>query len=238
LSKTPVGTFSAEAPSATPLSTAENVSSEPSLDIKAIGLLENNTCDLPCWYGIHPGQSTLTDTLPILEPLNVKLSEPIIIDWPLELYGFRRASFTWKKELEYKWYPDGSVEFSGHPLQVFEIYFHNYFIYTLQDFIDILGEPSHIQVWAEPCFDQDCNNYGVRIFFYEHGVSLHQSITGLEPIEFSASWVNFNISLFDNSPLGFSRYMGKEISVVEVADPWRGFLGFDAYCKGEGCSEE
>ncbi len=157
------------------------------------------------------------------------------------MYDFRRAGFSWKKEMEYgyQWYPDGYVNFSGHPLQIYEIYFDNSFIYTLQDFIDVLGEPSHIQAFASPCFDQPCNVYVLRIFFYEHGVSLHTSRTGLDPLEFSASWARFNISLFESSPLGFSRYIGQGImlNVDEDADPWRGFLGFDAYCKGEACPD-
>ena len=90
---------------------------------------------------------------------------------------------------------------------------------------------------AQPCVDTGCIVYDLILIFYQHGFALSDKLVEGGKPTFDETWKDFYVTFFEPTPEGFSREWGgnRLTDVNEVAQLWRGMLGFDAYCQGESC---
>ncbi len=193
-------------------------------------------CKAPCWQGIVPGVTTVTDTITILEgmgdTININVStSPISSD----LYDGAIGNLTWDWQEHGKVW--GGMEVYGSPLTVYSILIGNAGHASLEDVIAAYGEPSHVSATIDG--NRNPNLYFLRLTFYEQGFALESNRSGSsQKPYFDEQWTGFNVRFFEPTPEGFSRvWGGRLITVDEVARPWEGMLGFGAYatCEGQFC---
>ena len=193
-------------------------------------------CRAPCWQGITVGVTTVTETISILESMgdtiNINISA---FPEDSELYDGVIGDITWDWQKHGKVW--GGIKAYGNPLTVYSILIGNAEHASLADVISAYGEPSHVLASIDG--DRNPNIYFLQIIFHEHGFALDSARSGSsQKPYFDEQWAGFNVRFFEPTPEGFSRVWGGHlITVDEVARPWEGILGFDAYatCEGQFC---
>jgi hypothetical protein len=142
-------------------------------------------------------------------------------------------------EQEIYWDSSGSaggvVRSDGNPAVVTNISVGQDGSLTLQDVIDAYGQPSHVVARASPCVDQKCVVYRLVVLYLRHGFALSLDERMSKP-ELSPDWNDLSVWFFEPTLHGFAVAWGNP-AVADAVTPWRGMLGFDAYCTGEACNE-
>jgi len=193
--------------------------------------LEGGPCKPPCWEGITPGQTTITEALTILERhslvTNLETVIPARSDTGATYWDWKRVN--------------GGGGFVGFYVgqTVYEVCVADPFHFlTFHDVIEAYGEPSHVYAWAGPSTDGRDTVYWLEIVYVPQGFVLHWSKTHrageeVKP-EFGPQWRDFGLCFFEPTKEGFALSWGN-LGVADSLIPWRGMLGFDDYCQGSRC---
>lgn len=184
----------------------------PTLDQeKAFGYFEsyyanNGGCDLPCWWGITPGESTVDDLVNLLSPLDRPRISPgddftiyhyafdVPLIPPLDNYPdfpYMEPSFIIE---------DQTVTF----IQLISLWVSEGFDYSLQGFLQEFGVPS--EIWLTPIIDDWIYPYYyLELVYPESGVIISASDEfDVENKEVSLCLGEFKFGSFPVSLLLFS----------------------------------
>jgi hypothetical protein len=131
----------------------------------------------------------------------------------------------------------GIIYFNGEPATITSIWIVQHGVYTLQEIIDVYGSPSHIVASASPCIDTDCIVHRLDILFIPQGFALSWAESVHVRPEFGPETKKFFIEFFEPTVEGYLVATGNP-NRAEIIRPWRGILGFDAYCLGPACEDE
>jgi hypothetical protein len=193
--------------------------------------LQGIPCHPPCWQGITPGQTLASDAKGTLQKKHSISNMEVLTT---TRHGVLEGAIYW--ELDASQGEGGTISFKGDPSTVQKILVDPDGPLTLQNVIDVYGQPSHVHATATPCVDHDCTVYWLDILFVEHGFALSVETIpkGTSP-DFGPDWRNFYVMFFEPTLEGFAAAWGNP-AVVEALTPWRGMLGFDDYCVGSRCN--
>lgn len=185
-------------------------------------------CAPPCWEGITPGVTTMTEAAEILK------KNPLIIDTQVITDDtFRYGDLRWK-------WSDGTVggrgisyaKTSQHIIIFIQPSYPTRF--RFHDVIAVYGEPSHVMASAgyPPDFGSPIG-YSLLIFYKNKGLvfaggydvdNLGKPILSLDMSVGSPGFYEPTSSGFDAA---FRVYAAAPKKLVE----WQGFKGFDFYCR-------
>ncbi len=109
-------------------------------------LITNGGCELPCWWGIVPGKTTLSTTQRFLESFALEYSKPA----PFEYFAFFPYTQTimfpyeWKQPFQFYIYRT-----KDRPNVVEQIYVPYYGNMKLSDILRKYGKPMEIHYWSD-----------------------------------------------------------------------------------------
>lgn len=191
--------------------------------------LNGEPCMPPCWQGITPEQTLKSQAVYILQSDPELLQMEVITVTDYSLWG---GSIYW--ELKSAPAQSGFIKFGGEPPIVENIGIAQNSRLTLQEVMNVYGEPSHVLAVTSPCVDQDCIVYRFAIVYLEKGFALNLATSAHRKPEFTSNWRGFNVLFFEPTLDGFAQAWGNP-AILEAVTPWRGVLAFDDYCMGESC---
>lgn len=194
-------------------------------------------CESPCWQGITPGISTVTETIKLLEELNGVYNVNVgTRPTTADLYDGVVGDLTWTWEEHGKVW--GAMDVYGSPLVVYSISIGNAGKVTLEQVITAFGSPSHVR--ATVARQGDRSLYFLVIIFYKQGFALQWDESGSsQKPKFDGQWTGFVVKFFEPTEKGFARvFGGRLVSIDEIATPWQGMFDFDTYCQGEFCTTQ
>ena len=135
-------------------------------------LLQDPTCQPPCWEGIVPGETNILDAAIILSanPAVINVNEPK----EFQQYDMWELSFDFTQG-------EGEIRANENRI-VTRITFRPDYreILTLEEFIDAHGEPSAVSYSF--CFEFGCN---VDILYLEKGISLSYRVENFPNLNFN-----------------------------------------------------
>lgn len=134
----PTPTRTPRPPTPTPAIRAEYLTPmpQPQLDTTLVNLFETNAdCELPCWWGITPGTSTLNDALLLLEPLSYLID---YVDLEITAYISGGEAFDNNSFWQFYWLTQGGV------IQRISVEIVKEYPFMLTDVIDQYGLPDNI----------------------------------------------------------------------------------------------
>lgn len=191
-------------------------------------------CRPPCWEGIVPGQTTISQTVAIVNQL------PFVTD--LEIHdatttssfaGMDRGVLSFNGSRDQIW---GSVSYYlSSTVYLIEVHYPSLLL-AFQDVIDAYGEPSHVLAGADPDGGNDDTVYNLEIVYIPQGFALVWIGAGTSKPYFRPNWRNFYLYFFEPTLEGYALAYGNP-RVTEGLVPWRGMLSFDDYCQGTRCGE-
>lgn len=192
--------------------------------------LKGIPCKPPCWEGITPGRTTVSQTLSLLRQL------PFVTD--IENQEAPTGSRANQGEIYWDW--KGSSEGGGvigyrvssTVCRVRASY--PYSLLTLQEVLDAYGAPSHVRAWARPSSDTRYTVYGLDIVYIPQGFALVWDGSNVRKPYLGPDWRNFVFDFFEPTLEGYTMAHGNP-NVTEDLVPWRGMLSFDDYCVGSRC---
>lgn len=187
--------------------------------------LKGIPCHLPCWEGITPGQTTVSETLTLLENssfithtrIKVSKLEPdvgyVFWDWVDGQSG-------------------GGAEFHAQtPDQVvYAISPDFYGRIHLQQIIDAFGEPTYVHAQAERNPDNSVS-YSLRIVYRPRGILLLQG--GFRKPELNPDMTFRQIVFFEPTEQTLKIELGGAAAHPDWLLPWQGIKDFDFYCRDE-----
>ncbi len=196
--------------------------------------LKGIPCHLPCWEGITPGQTTISETLTLLE------NNPFITHARIEVSKL-------EPDVGYVFWDwadgqtGGEAEFHAQtPDQI------NYLIAPdfqgmihLQQIIDAFGEPTdvHAQAIRNPDTTVD---YALRIVYRNLGILLQNS--GFQKPDLRPDMTFEQIVFFEPTEQTLKIVLGGASAHPQWLLPWQGIRDFDFYCRdsenGRACRGE
>lgn len=189
--------------------------------------LEDDSCPLPCWHGIQFGQTTVTETIGILNDLpeisSVEIQTSTSFSGAIDSGAIYWTADTGKNTYTAK----GSIGFDvfGDDEWIVTNMSYTKGYITLQDVFDKIGQPTHILATVRPCHNvSDCRTYAIRLYYIPFGLKLEwgDKLEPSEEPEFHPFVTDFHIYFFDPD----SRLILNDEDIQE----WRGFLDFESYC--------
>ncbi len=196
--------------------------------------LKGLPCHLPCWEGITPGQTTISETLTLLK------NSPYITHTRVEVSNLL-------PDLGYVFWDwvdgqsGGEAEFHAQtPDQV--IYsiapdFHG--MIHFQQIIDAFGEPTDVHAQAVRNPDATVS-YALRIVYRNLGILLQKA--GVQKLELRPDMTFEQIVFFEPTEQTLRIELGGAAAHPEWLLPWQGMKDFDFYCRdsvnGRACRGE
>ncbi len=185
--------------------------------------LRGYPCNPPCWEGIIPGQTTVTQTLELLQnnPLVTRATVKVSKLVPKQGYVF----WDWFNDQ-----PGGGAEFdalsSDKIIYAISPDFNESF--ELKDVISAYGEPTNVYAQAERNPDNSVS-YSLRILYRDQGILLYQG--GNSKPDLTPSMTFDQVLFFDPTPQTLSTVLENVTEHPEWLLPWQGIQDFGFYCK-------
>lgn len=223
------GSFTSE-PSTFPVTAIPS----PTQNVVSRWLIENESCVATCWNNITIPQSWEQGYSLLQKEDSIILgsSEEGMINNQIQgVIGWQSITDS---------IIEGEVFYKGDPRQIYLVAINPHETVSLQNIIDILGEPTHIYAFANDCFDIDCINSGLTIVYLDKGIALDGHILSLPSGEakflFNGDWRSFSLLFFEPSENGLGAALTRgHTTNLDVFQPWRGLLPFQEYCQGDAC---
>ena len=183
-------------PASSPLETDEAESSSALV----LSWVRAEPCSPPCWEGITPGVSTVTDTIDILGAITtINSVRGVEVLTPDDEY---QGTIEWAG-VDAR----GSISYSGNGL-VYRIILDTAGRLTIQDVVDAFGEPSHIYAAASPAIDVDVPVIHFDVVYLSKGIGLGWNGGDRDRPAFDRTWSTFHVYFFEPGRSGFSGAWG------------------------------
>ncbi|MBN2006463.1 MAG: hypothetical protein JXA21_24135 [Anaerolineae bacterium] len=177
--------------------------------------LEGIPCSAPCWEGITPGKTTISDALNLL-------SQNQFVDQASSLHIQSAGFFGWcwndsDLSMGNLHYTDNVVDFVSVDLPE-EV--------LLRDVMQAYGEPSHVVAYKLYGQYGDGPFYALDIIYESRGFTLDTGFLYRQPPNMNDRLV-FNKLYFRTSP--YNPWQSGASTII----PWEGFKDFSFYCRYE-----
>jgi len=126
----------------------------------------NGGCDLPCWWGITPGETTRAQAEQILAPLDAYITSYsddfllYFLDYSglwVDVYGSGNEPISWIKIRASYYGFDGSRRFP---------FDESWYLYSLEGVLEQLGPPSKVWLGFGPQIEGETISFGELFVFY------------------------------------------------------------------------
>jgi hypothetical protein len=185
--------------------------------------LKGIPCHLPCWEGITPGQTTVSETLTLLEnsPFITRARIQVSKLMPDDGYVF----WDWVNGRS-----GGGAKFHAQTSDkvVYAIAPNFSERVHLQQVIDAFGEPTYVHAQAERNPD-DTVSYVLRIVYRNQGILLQQA--GVQKLDLRPDMTFEKIVFFEPTEQTLKDELGGAAAHPEWLLPWQGIKDFDFYCR-------
>lgn len=186
--------------------------------------LQGVPCRAPCWEGITPGKTNVTQTMEILSHIpSLTNLDKRNDSKPSEL---GRLSWDWKNGNKggYVYYSP-SNETISIVAPIFDAWF------SFHDVLQTYGEPSHITAWIYQSPDVSSKNYHMVLVYLSQGFEIWGN--QLTKPNLNEDMLFNQVMFFEPTREQLEASDGTAKQHPDWLIPWQGFKGFDYYCRDE-----
>jgi hypothetical protein len=183
-------------------------------------------CRAPCWEGITPSKTTVTETLQLLAH-NLQVGT---------LSYFQSDKDTYDEVFWSRWKNNaggGRIVYDRITSMVSRVSLSFPHDFTLEEVIQAYGEPSHVLALAARNLEKlNETDYRLEIFWQSHGIMLEwaQEYPSRRPI-IDQNLKFHSVGFFEPTATGLEHAVAMANPVqLKFLEPWKGLVDFREYC--------